>query len=102
MLAVDDLLGLVGGLSSIVWAALSLVMGGYQSFKFENSLISSIYPTSPLDYDNQQAPSSEAKARRDVMKTVSERGKYFYSYAEYLFAKMIAVIFCCCREGKFV
>ena len=79
-------------------------MGGYQSFKFENSLISSIYPTSPLDYDNQNAPSSEAKARKDVMKTVSERGKYFYSYAEYLFAKTIAAVrgCCCCGEGKFV
>ena len=45
--SLDKVLGLVGGLSGIVWGFLSLVLGGYESFKLENSLIGSVYPTCP-------------------------------------------------------
>ena len=45
--SLDLVLGLVGGLAGVVYPALFLVFGGYENFKFENSLISAIYPTSP-------------------------------------------------------
>ena len=40
-------LGLIGGLSGIIWGTLEVCFGGYGSFKFENSLIAAVYPTSP-------------------------------------------------------
>ena len=76
----DVLLGIIGGISSIIWAVLGFVISGYESFKFENSLISSIYPTSPQkfdDGDNDGIPPNENKAKHAMMKTVSERGKYW-------------------------
>ena len=45
--SLDLVLGLVGGLAGVVYPALYLAFGGYENFKFENSLISAIYPTSP-------------------------------------------------------
>jgi len=47
--SLDIVLGLVGGLSGIVWGLLALVLGSYETFKFENSLIGAVYPTSPQD-----------------------------------------------------
>ena len=43
---------MVGGLSGIIWGSLMLVFGGYESFKFENSLISAVYPTAPSQDPN--------------------------------------------------
>lgn len=95
--SLDLVLGLVGGLAGVVYPALFLVFGGYENFKFENSLISSIYPTSPQDFvsDADTSPESERKAKAAMMKTVSERGKYFYNYSEYLLSWIISSCCCC-------
>ena len=50
--SLDIVLGLVGGLSSIIWGTLYLIFGGYEQFKLENSLIGVVYATQPnLDSD---------------------------------------------------
>jgi len=42
----------VGGLSSIVWATLTIIFGFYETFKLNNSIIGQLYPTVPADvYD---------------------------------------------------
>ena len=45
--SLDLVLGLVGGVCGIVWSGLAMVLGGYETFKLENSLIGAVYPTSP-------------------------------------------------------
>ena len=59
---------------------------------FENSLIGSIYPTSP-PVDESEA--SERGAKMAMMRTVAERGKYHYRYDEYLLFSLLRS-FCCC------
>ena len=73
-----------------------MVLGGYETFKFENSLISRIYPTSPQDLDNgnDDMPPNERKAKYTMMKTVTERGRYWYGYSEYLCTSFLS--WCCC------
>ena len=71
--SLDQVLGLVGGLASIIWGVLALIFGHYESFRFENSLISSIYPTSPQDFsdvDGSGTHSDERKAKLAMMQTV--------------------------------
>ena len=99
--SLDLVLGLVGGLAGVVYPALFFIFGGYENFKFENSLISAIYPTSPQDFvsDADASPESERKAKAAMMKTVSERGKYFYNYSEYLLSWILSSC-CCCACGK--
>lgn len=41
------MVGLVGGVAGVVWSVLGYTLGGYESFKYENSLVGNIYPTSP-------------------------------------------------------
>ena len=44
--SLDGVLGLVGGVSAVVWAVLSYLLSDYEKFMFENSLVGSIFPTS--------------------------------------------------------
>ena len=44
-------------------------------------------------------PESERKAKQAMMRTVAERGKYFYSYSEYLSISFLKN-WCCCFVSK--
>ena len=93
------MLGLVGGLSGILWSGLFLVFGGYESFKLDNSLIGAVYQTSPANKDAVNSEhETESAAKHSMMKTVAKRRKYFYNYSEYLLASfMKSCCSCCCR-----
>ena len=41
------ILGVVGGLAGIIWALMGYSLGDYEQFKYDTSLVGSIYPTSP-------------------------------------------------------
>ena len=101
--SLDIVLGLVGGLSSIIWGCLFLVFGGYETFKLENSLIGTVYATQPnLDTDQEPLhPESEAQAKRHMMRMVVAQGKYFYNYSEYMMTKILKCLCnCCCKNKK--
>ena len=94
--SLDIVLGLVGGLSGIVWGTLFLVFGNYESFKFENSLIGAVYPTAPSDDgEGHEGPSSEPQAKKAMMRQVSERRKYWYTYFEYMSTNFMTACCCC-------
>ena len=99
IMSLDLVMGLVGGLAGIMWATLDLIIGNYESFRYENSLIGSIYPTSPviLDTNETSDANSESYAKRQMMLTVAERGKYHYRYAEYLCTRLYRKLCCCCK-----
>ena len=100
--SIDLALATFGGLSTIVWASLAVVLGNYETFKFENSLISRIYPTSPQDLDNgnDDMQPNERKAKHTMMKTVAERGRYWYGYSEYLCTSFLSSCCCClCKKS---
>ena len=87
------MLGLVGGLSSIVWGFLYLSLGGYQEFKLQNSLISNTFPTSRASQNtafrvnaNESKAMQEKRAKRALLGTVAERGRYNYGYFQMLYA----------------
>ena len=47
--SLDVVLGVVSGFTGLLWTALSIILGGYETFKLENSIIGAVYPTSPTD-----------------------------------------------------
>ena len=63
-------------------------------------------PTSPssknrMYKDNEMESDAlrEYKATRALVNTVTERGRYVYTYSEYVFAKLLKLIcFCCCNK----
>ena len=101
------MLGLVGGVSGVVWAVFAFTIGDFESFRFENALIGSIYPTSPFQ-SNSEDPhnlsastiNSEKEAKNEMMRTVAERGKYFYSYFESRITSVLYLFCNCCLKNK--
>jgi len=41
-------------------------------------------------------------AKHSLMRTVAERGKYFYNYSDYLLSLILRSICCCCRQGDWI
>ena len=54
IVSLDLILGLVGGVTSIIWTIFSILIGPYESFKFQASLIGSVYPTSPQPDEDEE------------------------------------------------
>ena len=51
--SLEILLGVVGGLSAMIWGILSVCFAGYEEFKFHNSLFGQNYPTMRTSYDSE-------------------------------------------------
>ena len=103
--SLDLVLGLVGGLAGVVWSVLNYLLGDYEQFKYENSLIGKIYPTSPKVQDddgddNGNKLNDEREAKDAMLRIVAERGKYFYNYSEYWFAGFLRFFCSCCCKNK--
>ena len=60
--SLDLILGLVGGFTSVIWAILGLIIQPYEDFKFNNSLVGSIYPTSPQRDEDEPPVGSRKEA----------------------------------------
>ena len=58
----DLVLGLVGGLASIVLSAMQLVFGGFEEFRLQNTLIRHFYWTKPSSAaaDQEKEPGSSS------------------------------------------
>jgi len=103
IVSLDMVLGLVGGLSGIIWAVLAMIFNSFESFKLENSMIGSIYPTSPQNFDDlddnasrdEPSTNGERTAKAALMRTVADRGRYFYRYEEYMFIWLLKQCCCC-------
>ena len=61
--SIDVILGLVGGVSGIIWAGLGLILAPYEDFKFQNSIIGMVYPTAPLPDASEPIADSRRKAK---------------------------------------
>lgn len=44
-------IGLVGGVSGIIWTVLNYLLANYQEFNYENSLVGSNYSRDSFDQD---------------------------------------------------
>ena len=63
---IDVVLGTVGGFVGLIWGALALLLGGYESFKLENSLIGAVYPTSPQGREDSDSDSDSSDDKNDL------------------------------------
>ena len=97
--SLDIVLGLVGGLSGIIWGFLSLCLDSYSSFALQTTMVKSLYTaTAPKsDDDDPVAP------RDAVVSAIADSSKpYSYSYLEYVLAKFLdSICGLCLRNIKF-
>ena len=103
IVSLDLILGLVGGITSIVWVTLGLLLSPYEEFKFNASLAGSVYPTSPQKDEDEAPVDSRQEATQILEGTVSERGKLYYKFSEYHSTWFLDKC-CCCflrRDSRF-
>ena len=91
------ILGLVGGFTSLIWSCLAMVITPYEDFKFQNSLVGSVYPTSPQKDEDEPPIESRDEAMDALEGTVIERGKFNYRFSEYQCTWILSKLCCCCK-----
>ena len=92
----DVLLGLVGGVTSILWSMFGKFIAPYQNFENQAQLIRSIYPTLPKNKVENDVISSREEAHEVLEGTIIERDKFSYSFSEYFSTWLLKSYFCCC------
>ena len=75
------------------------MLGPYQDFALSQSLMSSIYPTSPQLDEGEEGYSNYNSAMQALKRTITERGQYKYSFREYQ-CTWILMKCCCCFISK--
>ena len=45
LVSFDLIVGVIGGFTGLIWEILNYILGGYESFKFNKSVIEEIYTT---------------------------------------------------------
>ena len=94
--SLDLVLGLVGGLVGIIWTALALLVGPYEEFKFQTSLVGSIYPVSPQK-DKDEPPVANRDEAKEVLEgTIVDSDKFSYDFTDYIFTWILRTCCCCC------
>ena len=93
--SLDVVLGIVGGFTGLLWSALTVLLNGYESFKFDNTLIGALYPTSPAVVSK---PKTEEEAQSIMLNAITGRGYYFYNYSAYICARIFRCLCCCCNS----
>ena len=94
--SLDIVIGLVGGFIAIISSILQSILGTFESFRLENTIIRYFYWTSPTKKMNElYEPEDEQQAKQALVKSVATRGKYWYNFHEYIFANFLVKCFCC-------
>ena len=92
---------MIGGFIGLIWDLFGASMGGYQSFRFNSSLISEIYSTtdkSRMRSDN--LPTDTEAAIDDLHQSIETKQRYMYFYREYLIASILKCLCSCCCKQK--
>ena len=101
-ITLDVLLGLVGGVTSILWSAFGKIIAPYQNFESQAQLIRGIYPTQPK-INVEKEVSSREEAHEALVGTVIERDRFSYSFCEFFTTQLFKTFlcFCICKSSNF-
>ena len=70
-------LGLLGGYYAILWGTLKFCINGYEEFKFNNSVVGTVYSASQTGPDKESSESLK-RAEEDMKDEVKADGRFFY------------------------
>ena len=94
------MLGIIGGFSGLVWGVLGLLLGSYESFRQDVSLLESFYSADDRIRDTEIYSGRFIKKNIDykgnLQAELQNRTRYTYSYWSYAKANFIRNFFCCC------
>ena len=93
------ILGMIGGFIGLIWSLIANCLGDFESFRFNESLISEIYRTTYKErMKHGQVPSDLDTAKVDVSHGIETCTRYKYNYEEYWLTWVIISLCCCCNR----
>ena len=82
--SLNNVLGLIGGYTALIWMGITFVLSGYETHKFRSSLISSIFLCVPEEMHEDDSDSSQELSKEQSEKLLRKRlgsnTKASYSY----------------------
>ena len=73
-------------------------MNGYEQFKYENSVIRSIYTVAGSSDDDSKKPANEREAKILMMQNIAQQNEYRYSYVDRMLDSILVLFRCCCKD----
>jgi len=72
IMTLDVVLGIIGGLSGLVWQGFGLIMGGYEEFKKDVSLLKSFYTIDKRTYNEDWEPEERNDHSKPLLNTIQD------------------------------
>lgn len=96
--AFDQVFASIGGMAGFIYAITQILIGTYQNFAFENSLLKRLYT---LDKGNlKRGEYSTAESEKELEEAILSRAPFIYSYWEYWSTRTIELCCCCCVKNR--
>jgi len=87
------ILGIVGGINSLILSTLSLLMSWYSSFRYESTLIKHLYTETTYEHNDDNPINLKRK--------IDQYKPFRYSMREFICINLLYFVTCCnccCRE----
>lgn len=88
--SIDLILGFIGGMAGLIWSILGFVLGSYQNFAFESSMINNFYGVSKMNPE-ADSPDTDELATNEVKRSLANKKRYMYTYREYIGTKIMSM-----------
>ena len=75
----DQTVGIIGGYTTLIWSFFLFLIGGYQSFKMDQSMAKSLY-TRQEEWPVPTNSEEDVLEQEYIMETIQGRIKYDYHY----------------------
>ena len=110
MKSLNNILGLIGGYTALIWMVITFWLSGYEAHKFRSSLISSIFLCIPEEeellnktheensFENKEMNTDESKNL--LKKRLGANNKVSFSYMQSLWTWIVLNLCCCFKNHE--
>ena len=86
-------------MAGLIFSIVGYVLGSYQNFAFENSMINNFYGVSKMNPETMP-PENDEDATKEVKASLVGRKRYLYTYQEYIGTKFMSIgcVPKCCKK----
>lgn len=99
MLALDTVIGKIGGYTALIWMVITSLISGYESHKFQTSMLNSLYHCTEEGPDATPCE-TEQESRHTLKKTIIANNRFDYFYSEACLTWLTGIFLCLCCKNR--
>lgn len=97
--ALNTVIGRIGGYTALIWMVITSLISGYESHKFQNSLLNSLYHCTEEGPDATPSD-TESKSKHTLKKTINAKNRFKYFYYEAFLTWLASMLCLCCKNRE--